>query len=125
MDSHVRVLGWLYVVCGGLGVLTAVAVLGGSVAISSILGVSGDDAILPSHIVALVGGVITLFTLALSLPALILGYGLLHFMPWARIFGFILGGLSLFHVPVGTALGLYTFWVLLNPQTEVLFNRPR
>jgi hypothetical protein len=123
LESHIRILGWLNVVLGGLGVLAAVAVLGGSVAVTSILGMSGDGDMLPMHIVAIIGGIIALFTLLLSIPALVLGYGLLNFRPWARIFGLVLAALSLFHVPIGTALGLYTFWVLLKPESEALLHR--
>jgi hypothetical protein len=122
MESHVKVLGWLYVIFGGLGVLLSFAILGGIVAVSSVFGIGGEDALLPIHIIAIVGGIVTLFTLLLSLPALLLGYGLLNLRPWARILGLVLSGLALFHVPVGTGLALYSFWVLLKPETEVLFH---
>lgn len=122
MESHVRVLGWLNVIFGGLGVLLSFAILGGIVAVSSIFGIGGEEALLPIHIIAMVGGIVTLFTLLLSLPALLLGYGLLNFRPWARVLGLVLSGLSLFHIPIGTALSLYSFWVLLKPETAVLFQ---
>lgn len=122
MESHVKVLGWLNVIFGGLGVLLSFAILGGIVAVSSVFGIGGEEALLPIHIIAIVGGIITLFTLLLSLPALLLGYGLLNLRPWARILGLVLSGLSLFHIPIGTALALYSFWVLLKPDTEALFH---
>ncbi len=122
MEAHVKVLGWLNVILGGLGVLISFAILGGIVAVSSIFGIGGEEALLPIHIIAIVGGIVTLFTLLLSLPGLLLGYGLLNFRPWARILGLVLSGLSLFHVPIGTALAIYSFWVLLKPETEALFR---
>jgi len=122
MESHVKILGWLNVIFGGLGVLISFAILGGIVAVSSIFGIGGEEELLPIHIIAIVGGIITLFTLLLSLPALLLGYGLLNLRPWARILGLVMSGLSLFHVPIGTALALYSFWVLLKPETEALFH---
>ena len=122
MESHVRILGWLNVIFGILGLIAALAILGGSLAVSTILGVSGDEAMLPMHIVALAGGALTVFTLLLSMPALLVGYGLLNFRPWARVAGLVFGAFALLHVPVGTLLGLYTFWVLLKPETEVLFR---
>jgi hypothetical protein len=124
MESHVKVLGWLNVMFGGLGVLLSFAVLGGIIAVSSLFGIGGEEALLPIHIIAIVGGIITLFTLLLSLPALLLGYGLLNLRPWARILGLVMSGLSLFHIPIGTALALYSFWVLLKPETEALFRQP-
>ena len=36
--------------------------------------------------------------------------------PWARIVAIILGVLALFHFPLGTALGVYTLWVLLADE---------
>ena len=42
------------------------------------------------------------------------GWGLMQRQPWARIAALILGILALFHPPFGTALGIYTLWVLLS-----------
>jgi|SRR5208283_328558 len=123
METHVRILGWLNVGFGVLGLIAALAILAGSAAVSSIVGLSGDEALLPMHIVALIGGALTIFTLLISLPALLAGYGLLNFRPWARIVGLVFGAFALLHVPFGTALGIYTFWVLLQPETEALFRR--
>ncbi len=123
METHVRVLGWLNVCFGVLGLLGALAILAGSAAVSSIVGLSGDEAMLPMHIVALIGGALTVFTVLISLPALLAGYGLLNLRPWARIVGLVFGAIALLHVPFGTALGIYTFWVLLQPETEALFRR--
>ena len=44
--------------------------------------------------------------------ALLAGFGLLTRRSWARKLSLILGVLSLFNPPVGTALGVYTLWVL-------------
>ena len=43
---------------------------------------------------------------------LVLAWGLFERQPWARIFGLILGILALLRIPLGTALGIYTLWVL-------------
>lgn len=45
------------------------------------------------------------------------GWGLLERRPWARMLTIVLGCLSLFDVPFGTALGAYTLWVLLPAQS--------
>jgi hypothetical protein len=46
------------------------------------------------------------------------GWGLLRREPWARVVILIVGFLALFHVPLGTALGVYTLWVLLPTQSD-------
>jgi glucose uptake protein GlcU len=47
--------------------------------------------------------------------------GLLERREWARILTIILGVLHLLGFPIGTALGVYTLYVLLNDQTKPLF----
>jgi hypothetical protein len=46
------------------------------------------------------------------------GYGLVERAGWARIFCIVLGFLALLSVPFGTALGVYTIWVLLPPGAD-------
>jgi len=46
------------------------------------------------------------------------GYGLLQREPWARVIALVLGFLSLFNIPFGTAVGVYTMWVLLPAQSQ-------
>ncbi|HYL61673.1 MAG TPA: hypothetical protein VE077_03550 [Candidatus Methylomirabilis sp.] len=44
---------------------------------------------------------------------LLLAWGLFERQPWARMLGIVLGLLVLIRIPFGTALGVYTLWVLL------------
>jgi hypothetical protein len=47
------------------------------------------------------------------------GWGLLQREPWARVLTLVIGFVSLFiNIPFGTALGIYTMWVLLPTQSE-------
>lgn len=62
--------------------------------------------------------VIGIFILAKAACGFLAGWGLLHREPWARIVALILGFLSLFNVPFGTAVGVYTLWVLLPAQSQ-------
>ena len=48
----------------------------------------------------------------------IAGWGMLRREPWARIVALVLGFISLFNIPFGTAIGVYTMWVLLPSQAE-------
>jgi hypothetical protein len=50
------------------------------------------------------------------------GYGLMQRMPWARTVALVLSFLALIHVPLGTALGVYTLWVLLPAQSEAEYE---
>jgi hypothetical protein len=49
---------------------------------------------------------------------IVAGWGLLDRQPWARMLALILGCFNLVDMPFGTALGVYTLWVLLPAQSE-------
>lgn len=46
------------------------------------------------------------------------GWGLLQRDPWARVLLLVLAFISLINVPFGTALGVYTLWVLLPGPSQ-------
>lgn len=48
---------------------------------------------------------------------LALAWGLFERQSWARILGLVLGILALLRFPLGTALGIYTLWVLAPEQS--------
>ena len=92
--------------------------------IAGLVGVTdhSEDARLAIPILGGIGGLIFIVLMTLSLPGIVVGVGLLRFRPWAHILGIVLSVLDLIHVPLGTAVGIYGFWVLLSPETERLFR---
>jgi len=46
------------------------------------------------------------------------GWGLLQRESWARTVALVVGFITLLSIPVGTALGVYTLWVLLPAQSD-------
>jgi hypothetical protein len=62
--------------------------------------------------------VVAVFVLAKAACGFIAGWGLLQREPWARIIALVLGFIALFNIPFGTAVGVYTLWVLLPAQSE-------
>lgn len=61
-------------------------------------------------------GIIILAKAAFGFAA---GWGLLQRDPWARTLALILAFISLFlNIPLGTAMGVYTMWVLLPSSSE-------
>jgi hypothetical protein len=125
MAQHVKILGILHIVFGGLGVLAAIAVLMIFGGISAIVGVSGHSSSLPAvPVIGAIGGFVFILVMALSLPGLIAGIGLIQVRPWARLLTIILSAFDLLSIPFGTALGIYGLWVLLNRETEQMFAPP-
>ena len=54
---------------------------------------------------------------------LILAWGLYERMQWARPLGLAIGFLALLRFPLGTALGIYTLWVLLPEMSAREYER--
>jgi hypothetical protein len=54
---------------------------------------------------------------------LVAAWGLWERRPWARMLAIVLGCLSLLDMPFGTALGIYTLWVLLPARSEEEYRR--
>jgi hypothetical protein len=111
MDQHVKALGVIHIAYGALGsalaFLVFIAVIGGGL-------ISGEsDAIIATSIVGTVAG---FFLLLVFLPGVIGGIYLLQRQSWARILLIVVGALNLLNVPLGTALGIYTIWVLTRPE---------
>lgn len=60
-----------------------------------------------------IAGILAFFGVA----HLLLAWGLFQREPWARVLGLVLGFLALLRPPFGTALGIYTIWVLMPQQS--------
>jgi hypothetical protein len=117
MDTHVRILGWLWIIFGVLGILGALC-LGVTIAGGGLIS-QDQTAILVTSIVGVVCGGLFFLGNALNIIA---GVGLLKYKSWARILAIILGIVNLFGFPIGTALGIYTFWAMFNEETKQLFE---
>jgi len=57
-----------------------------------------------------------LFTI-IGIPGILAGVGLLKRKKWGRILAIIVGLLGITNVPIGTAVGAYTAYVLLMQDT--------
>ena len=123
MQTHVKVLAVLFLVLSALGVLFALGLLVVFGGVAGLVGTSGDaDAVVALPIIGITGMALVIFTLVLSLPGLITGFGLLNMKPWARILGIVLCAINLINIPFGTLMGAYGLWVLLNRETERMFG---
>jgi hypothetical protein len=122
MNTHVQVAAWLRIVYSGLGLLGAMVVLVFAGGLAALVGSSGgQDAAAASWIVVFGAGLAAYIGL-LSIPGLVAGWGMLTYRPWARILNIVLSILDLFSIPVGTALGAYSLWVMFHPETVALFE---
>ena len=119
VQEHVRLVGILWMAYSALLVVGGIAVEIVAHTIFSGVGVFRQgppqdisDWLRP--LLTFIGGLVLLKAAA----GFIAGWGLLQREPWARVAALIVGFISLFNVPLGTALGIYTLWVLLPTQSD-------
>jgi len=122
MSLHIDVLGRLHAMWGAFGLLTGSSLftpaLGPNAALDA-LGLAGPAGQTAVGIFVVFGGVLFLGGLA----ALIVGLALSRRAPAARMGALVLAVPHLVLAPFGTALGVYTFWVLLNDDARRAFGR--
>ncbi len=126
MPEHVRVVAILQIVVGALGVLAGLfvlAIFGVGGAIVGAAAQNDPDALVAAPILGAIGIGLFLFIVLASVPGIVAGIGLLKFRPWSRTLAIVVSALNLMSVPVGTALGVYSLWVLLNKDVEPLFSQ--
>jgi hypothetical protein len=121
MEKHVYILSILWIVSGSLGILSAIFffwLLWGIAFIPNI----GNEA---SYILKLIATWLSIFLALFSIPEVIGGIGLLRRKEWARILILIVSFFNLINFPLGTALGVYSFVILLKEETVRLFTLKR
>lgn len=130
MREHIRILGILNLIFGGLNLLGALIVFlifGGISGFLAVLGAVEDpEAAVAAGIVGIVGFCIIALIVLYTIPPMLAGWGLLKGYGWARILAIVLAIFDLFSFPLGTALGIYTLVVLLDSRASAEFaGRPQ
>lgn len=116
-EQHIRILAWLYIIRGVLILLGAITVF---VALTFTGLFSGS--LVETLVTPLAGVGIALLLFIISLPTFLAGMGLLDGKGWARVLAMILGVFSFLDFPLGTALCIYTFWVLWGRDADPHFE---
>ena len=118
MKQHVSLVGALHIGFGILGLLGALALY---LSFTFIYEFIEHDPV-AEHILIVVGNSLALMILFFSSLGIIGGIGLFSYKPWARILVMIVSAINCLNVPVGTAKGLYSIWVLMQPETIEMFE---
>ena len=108
--GHIRLLGILWLAISALRLIPGLILL-------AIAGSRIFPPEVPAFVLAVLPaiGLCFLFVAAIGIA---IGWGLLARQPWARMLTIIFGAISLIDIPFGTALGIYTLWVLLPAESE-------
>ena len=120
MESHKRLLAIFHIIYGGflLSFFLIMSIIWRSILPYIMSGIGSDEAVFVGMILSLVQVIAVFVGLLIPLPSLIGGIALLNERQWGIKLLLISGGLSLFNVPLGTALGAYTIWTYVKMNEE-------
>lgn len=117
MQKHITAVGALHIGFGILGIIAGVFIF----ALLSGIGIFSND-MDAQFVLWIVGTAVGGFLILVSIPGLIAGIGLLKLKNWARILTLVISAIDLLNIPFGTALGIYSIWVLVQDETIKIFN---
>ena len=119
LEHHVHLLGIFWIVYSVLHGIAGVVLM---ILANTLFGPVGRlDIGAPAFLQPLLS-VIGILLIIKGIVGVAAGYGLTQRVPWARITAVVLGFLALLNVPFGTALGIYTIWVLLSPGADTQYQ---
>jgi hypothetical protein len=121
MRQHVSFVGALHIGFGLLGIAGALAIFFGFQFLFQLV----EDEPIAQNVLSFIGNSLGLILLFISLLGVIGGIGLFSYKPWSRILVMIVSALNCLNVPVGTAKGIYSLWVLMQPETIDLFEESK
>jgi len=132
-DLHVQVLGWLVIAHAALvGAIGLIVLIGGVFARrvlmanpNLLLDHANPNDLPPADVISIVGlatFLVGIFFVAIALPSIIAGIGLLRYRSWGRGLTLVLSFIRLLEFPFGTATAVYSFWVLLSQGGKRFYN---
>jgi len=119
MEKHVNLLSILWIIYGAMGLFFGFVI---AAVLFGISFVPHQWSIAPG-ILRLIAWGVGFFFMILALPQIIGGIGLMKKHEWARILILVVSFFHLLSFPLGTALAVYSFVILLKDETVKLFTR--
>ena len=117
VQEHVRLVGILWLALSAFNALAGLVLLiVATELIPHLAAENGPD--FPANFLTTLLGVIGVAVLVKAVAGFAAGYGLLQRETWARMLTLVLSFLALFNFPLGTALGIYSLWVLFPAESE-------
>lgn len=123
VQQHIRLVGILWLAMSVLHALVGVIMLILADGIFAHLHELGAPPEVPTGFLHALFSAIGTFVLIKAAVGFAAGWGLLRREPWARILTIVLSFFALLNIPLGTALGIYSLWVLLPAQSEAEYEQ--
>lgn len=118
-EKHNKALGICHLAYGALSTLFILAML----LMFGVLFMSNADGKPPTGILLIFALFMLIYSLIFTLPSFIAGYAMLKHKPWARKAGIVAAVLEVISVPLGTAVGVYSFWFLFSDAGKAFYDK--
>ena len=119
MKKHVTVVGALQIGFSTLWLIAAIVLL---IVFNFAKGFVENDEV-AVRVLGFLSYILPAFIGTIALLGLIGGIALLSYRSWARVLVIIVSALGCLNIPIGTLVGVYTIWVLMQDETVKLFNQ--
>lgn len=118
MERHINVIAALQIGLAILGLFIAGLIF----TFFHLLGDFVDDNE-ANMVLGIIANVIMAVSIIFSVPGILAGIGLFKRKEWARILTLIISVINLMSFPLGTAVGVYSIWALVNPEVIEEFKK--
>lgn len=118
MRKHVTVVGALQIGFSTLWLIAAIVLL---IVFNFAKGFVENDEV-AVRVLGFLSYILPAFIGTIALLGLIGGIALLSYRSWARVLVIIVSALGCLNIPIGTLVGVYTIWVLMQDETVKMFN---
>ncbi len=118
MKKHVTFVAALHIGFSIIGIF-------GAFALFFILRFAGsfvEDVEVANTVLHFIGIVLPISIFSVSITGLIGGIGLMGYRKWARILVLIVSAVNCLNIPLGTLVGVYSIWALMQDDSIKLFN---
>jgi len=118
VQSHLHLLGILWLAISAFNAVGGLVLLILGKTLFPHLHEMGAPSDVPAGFLTALFSTLGILVLAKAGFGFFAGWGLMKREGWARIVALVLAFISLFNIPFGTAIGVYTMWVLLPAQSQ-------
>jgi len=119
VQNHVHLLGILWLAMSAVNAVGGLVLLIlGNTLFPHLREMNGVPPDVPVGFLTALFSTLGIIVLAKAACGFIAGWGLLQRESWARVVALVLAFISLFNIPFGTAVGVYTMWVLLPSDSQ-------
>lgn len=117
MEKHINIVAALQIGLSIFNLLIAFLIF----TVLKLVGGFVDDAN-ATTILSIIADALAVIFIIISIPGILAGMGLYKRREWARILTLILSVIEIFSFPFGTAIGIYSIWALIQPETIAAFG---